>query len=69
MFTPGATPGASRRAGEGDPDDHPWFLIFAVVAAVGMIFQFQVNRSYEVTVQPLKHRWAASRAPPSDAMA
>src|SRR5262245_5901012 len=39
-------------------DDHPlWFLIFAVVAAVGMIFQFQVNRSYEVVRY---NRWEAS---------
>jgi hypothetical protein len=30
-------------------DDHPlWILIFAVVAAAGMLFQFQVNRHYEV---------------------
>lgn len=30
-------------------DDHPlWFIIFAVVAAAGMLFQFRINRSYEV---------------------
>ncbi len=30
-------------------DDHPlWFIIFAVVAAAGMSFQFLMNRSYEV---------------------
>ena len=30
-------------------DDHPlWFLIFGVVAAAGMLFQFQVNRHYEI---------------------
>lgn len=30
-------------------DDHPlWFLIFAVVAVFGMVFQFQVNRGYEI---------------------
>lgn len=41
-------------------DDHPlWFLIFAVVAAVGMLFQFQVNRSYEVERY---NRWEVSAA-------
>lgn len=31
-------------------DDHPlWLLIFAVVAALGMLFQFRVNRTYEIT--------------------
>jgi hypothetical protein len=30
-------------------DDHPlWFLIFAVVAAFGMVFQFMANRGYEI---------------------
>jgi len=30
-------------------DDHPlWFLMFLVVAAFGMIFQFTVNRGYEI---------------------
>jgi Domain of unknown function (DUF4203) len=30
-------------------DDHPlWFLIFAVVAAFGMVFQFVANRTYEI---------------------
>jgi hypothetical protein len=30
-------------------DDHPlWFLIFAVVAVFGMVFQFRVNRGYEI---------------------
>jgi hypothetical protein len=30
-------------------DDHPlWFLIFAVVAAFGMVFQFAANRTYEI---------------------
>ena len=30
-------------------DNHPvWFLIFAVVAAIGIAFQFQVNRGYEI---------------------
>jgi hypothetical protein len=29
-------------------EDHPlWFIIFAVVAALGMAFQFQANRNYE----------------------
>ncbi len=41
-------------------DDHPlWFLIFAVVAALGMIFQFQVNRGYEIERY---NRWEASMA-------
>ena len=39
-------------------DDHPlWFLIFAVVAALGMIFQFQVNRGYEIERY---NRWEVS---------
>jgi hypothetical protein len=39
-------------------DDHPlWFLIFAVVAAVGMIFQFRINRNYEIERY---NRWEAS---------
>ena len=30
-------------------DDHPlWFLIFAVVAAMGIVFQFMANRNYEI---------------------
>ena len=30
-------------------DNHPvWFLIYAVVAAIGIAFQFQVNRGYEI---------------------
>jgi hypothetical protein len=30
-------------------DDHPlWFIIFAVVAAAGMAFQFRINSSYEI---------------------
>jgi hypothetical protein len=59
LFEPGAD---VKRLAEGGAkmimDDHPlWFLIFAVVAAVGMIFQFQVNRSYEVVRY---NRWEAS---------
>ena len=39
-------------------DDHPlWFLIFAVVAAAGMLFQFQMTRSYEIERY---NRWEAS---------
>jgi hypothetical protein len=39
-------------------DDHPlWFLVFAVVAAFGMLFQFQVNRGYEIERY---NRWAES---------
>jgi len=41
-------------------DDHPlWFLIFAVVAALGMIFQFRINRNYEIERYI---RWEASMA-------
>ena len=41
-------------------DDHPlWFLIFGVVAAVGMIFQFRINRNYEIARY---NRWEASMA-------
>jgi len=37
-------------------DDHPlWFLVFAAVAAFGMLFQFQVNRGYEIEQY---NRWA-----------
>lgn len=52
-------------------DDHPlWFIIFAVVAAVGMLFQFQVNRTYEIERY---NRWEVSTGgmhgtPPSAAM-
>ena len=39
-------------------DDHPlWFLIFAVVAVVGMIFQFRINRNYEIERY---NRWQGS---------
>jgi hypothetical protein len=39
-------------------DDHPlWFLIFAIVAAAGMVFQFQTNRAYEIERY---NRWEAS---------
>lgn len=30
-------------------DDHPlWFIIFVVVAAAGLLFQFRMNRLYEI---------------------
>jgi Domain of unknown function (DUF4203) len=39
-------------------DDHPlWFLIFAIVAAAGMVVQFQMNRGYEIERY---NRWEAS---------
>jgi len=39
-------------------DDHPlWLIIFAVVAALGMLFQFQVNRTYEIERY---NRWEVS---------
>jgi hypothetical protein len=41
-------------------DDHPlWFIIFAVVAALGMVTQFQVNRGYEIQQY---NRWKESMA-------
>lgn len=47
-------------------DDHPlWFLVFAAVAAFGMVFQFQVNRGYEIEQYD---RWAEyTGAAPSSA--
>jgi hypothetical protein len=47
-------------------DDHPlWFLVFAAVAAFGMVFQFQVNRGYEMEQYD---RWAEyTGAAPSSA--
>jgi hypothetical protein len=42
-------------------DDHPlWFLMFAVVAALGMAVQFQVNKSYEIEHY---NRWNAYSTP------
>jgi hypothetical protein len=53
-------------------DDHPlWFLIFAVVAAFGMVFQFMANRTYEIEQY---NRWndftvsAGPSSPPPAAM-
>ena len=59
LFTPSATPESIAESGAKMVlDDHPlWFLIFAVVAAVGMLFQFQVNRTYEVERY---NRWEVS---------
>jgi hypothetical protein len=72
LFTPSATPASIAESGAKMVlDDHPlWFIIFAVVAAVGMIFQFQVNRNYEIERY---NRWEASMGgmqgtPPSPAM-
>jgi hypothetical protein len=72
LFTPSATPASIAESGAKMVlDDHPlWFIIFAVVAAVGMIFQFQVNRNYEIEQY---NRWEVSTAgmhgtPPSPAM-
>jgi hypothetical protein len=43
-------------------DDHPlWLVLFAVVAAMGMIFQFVVNRAFEVSRYD---RWAEATATP-----
>jgi hypothetical protein len=42
-------------------DDHPlWFIIFAVVAGFGMVFQFRVNRGYEIEKYD---RWREPSAP------
>ena len=39
-------------------DDHPlWFLIFAAVAALGIVFQFRVNSGYEIERY---NRWEAN---------
>ena len=52
-------------------DDHPlWFIIFAVVAAAGISFQFRMNRSYEIERY---NRWEVEAAgirgtPPPAAM-
>ena len=47
-------------------DDHPlWFLVFAAVAAFGVVFQSQVNRGYEIEQY---NRWAEyTGAAPSSA--
>jgi hypothetical protein len=42
-------------------DDHPlWLIMFAVVAALGMIFQFMINRAYEIERYD---RWASYTGP------
>ena len=41
-------------------DDHPlWFLIFAAVAVLGIVFQFRVNSGYEIERY---NRWEANSA-------
>jgi len=36
--------------------DHPlWWIVYAVVAAMGMVFQFRINREYEIESY---NRWA-----------
>lgn len=41
--------------------DHPlWYVLFAVVAVVGMVFQFRINREYEMERY---NRWADSGTP------
>lgn len=58
LFTSETPERIAERGAEVVLDDHPlWFLIFAVVAAVGMLFQFQINRGYEVERYD---RWEAS---------
>jgi hypothetical protein len=58
LFT-SATPASLAESGAKTVlDDHPlWLIIFAVVAAVGMLFQFQVNQSYEIERY---NRWEVS---------
>jgi Domain of unknown function (DUF4203) len=42
-------------------DDHPlWLIMFAVVAALGMLFQFAINRAYEIERYD---RWASYTGP------
>jgi hypothetical protein len=70
LFTSATPESIAEGGGKMILDDHPlWFLMFAVVAAVGMIFQFQVNRSYEIERY---NRWEASvggiEGTPSDSM-
>ena len=56
--TPESLPRLAEGGGKVILDDHPgWFVIFAVVAALGMIFQFMVNRTYEIERY---NRWEAS---------
>ena len=54
---------AERIAEEGPKiilDDHPlWFVIYAIVAVFGMLFQFRVNRGYEIETY---NRWQDSMA-------
>jgi hypothetical protein len=58
LFTPATPESIAESGGKAILDDHPlWFLIFAVVAAFGMIFQFMVNRTYEIERY---NRWEAS---------
>jgi Domain of unknown function (DUF4203) len=58
MFTPATPESIAESGAKMILDDHPlWFLIFAVVAAIGMIFQFQMNRTYEIERY---NRWEAS---------
>jgi hypothetical protein len=58
LFTSATPKSIADRGAKLVLDDHPlWFLIFAVVAAVGIVFQFQLNRSYEIERY---NRWEAS---------
>ena len=59
VLTPSATAASIAESGAKMVlDDHPlWLIIFAVVAAVGMLFQFQVNRTYEIERY---NRWEVS---------
>jgi hypothetical protein len=60
LFT-SATPEAIAESGaKAVLDDHPlWLLMFAAVAALGTVFQFQVNRGYEIERY---NRWKGSSA-------
>jgi Domain of unknown function (DUF4203) len=58
LFTPATPESIAESGAKVILDDHPlWFLIFAVVAAMGMLFQFQTTRSYEIERY---NRWEAS---------
>jgi hypothetical protein len=58
LFTSATPQSIAERGAKVVLDDHPlWFLIFAVVAAVGIVFQFQLNRGYEIERY---NRWEAS---------
>ncbi len=49
LISPATPESIAERGAKMVLDDHPlWFLIFAAVAVFGMVFQFRVNRGYEI---------------------